>query len=148
MLARMKVPIVLIDNQHPGEFVHSVMIDNVLPAATRSMIDLGHRRIAHLGDQFGFQSDHRSIQWLSPGIAAGRLPFLPELVVHGNGSADGESGDEHSACPPGEAQAVCSVTTTCLHWEPCDHLSTMDSGFQGSVPGGFDDLPIASYVSR
>jgi len=32
LLTEMRVPTVLINNQHPGEFVHSVMIDN--PAAS------------------------------------------------------------------------------------------------------------------
>src|SRR5580658_1808872 len=59
LLSEMMVPIVLINNQHPGQFVHSVMIDNV-PAsreATDHLIRLGHRRIAYVGDQYGYQSD-------------------------------------------------------------------------------------------
>src|SRR5262245_49639431 len=91
MLARMKVPIVLINNQYPGEFVHSVMIDNIQASrhATQHLINLGHRRIAYLGDQFGFQSDTDRFSGYRQALQQTDLPFLPEMVVHGNGSADG-----------------------------------------------------------
>src|SRR5580704_6171421 len=59
LLSEMRVPIVLVNNQHPGEFVHSVMIGNVAGSreAANHLIQLGHRQIAYLGDQFGYQSD-------------------------------------------------------------------------------------------
>ena len=67
LLSEMMVPIVLINNQHPGQFVHSVMIDN-LPAsreATDHLISLGHRRIAYVGDRYG----HSRTRNDSPGTA-------------------------------------------------------------------------------
>ena len=59
MLREMQVPIVLINNQHPGEFVHSVRIDNLGSGrlAARHLAGLGHRRIAYLGNQYGMQAD-------------------------------------------------------------------------------------------
>lgn len=59
LIERMRVPVVLLNNQHPSEFVHSVLIDNVEASlqATRHLIQLGHRRIAYVGDRFGHQSD-------------------------------------------------------------------------------------------
>jgi LacI family repressor for deo operon, udp, cdd, tsx, nupC, and nupG len=59
LLSEMMVPIVLVNNQHPGAFVHSVMIRNQegSRAAANHLIELGHRRIAYLGDQTGYQSD-------------------------------------------------------------------------------------------
>src|ERR1019366_428449 len=55
LLSEMRVPIVLVNNQHPGAFVHSVTIANVAGSrkAANHLIELGHRRIAYLGDQFG-----------------------------------------------------------------------------------------------
>ena len=55
LLTHMQVPIVLLNNQHPGHFAHSVMIANVQASldATRHLIGLGHRRIAYLGDRTG-----------------------------------------------------------------------------------------------
>jgi LacI family transcriptional regulator/LacI family repressor for deo operon, udp, cdd, tsx, nupC, and nupG len=59
LLSEMMVPIVLVNDQHPGTFVHSVMIDNVQGsrAVAEHLVGLGHQRIAYLGDQFGYQSD-------------------------------------------------------------------------------------------
>src|SRR4051812_35556500 len=50
VLTHMQVPIVLLNNQHPSQFAHSVMIDNFQASleATRYLIGLGHRRIAYL----------------------------------------------------------------------------------------------------
>ena len=55
----MQIPIVLVNNQHPGEFVNSVLIENFAASAevTNHLIQLGHSRIAYLGDRFGYQSD-------------------------------------------------------------------------------------------
>jgi DNA-binding LacI/PurR family transcriptional regulator len=59
LLAKLKAPIVLINNQHPGEFIYSVTIDNRSAAqdATRHLLELGHRRIGYIGNQFGLQAD-------------------------------------------------------------------------------------------
>jgi DNA-binding LacI/PurR family transcriptional regulator len=59
LLSQMRVPIVLLNDQHPGEFVHSIMIRNIegARAAVKHLVGLGHRRIAYVGDHFGYQSD-------------------------------------------------------------------------------------------
>jgi len=59
LFSHMQVPIVLLNNQHPSQVAHSVMIANVQASldATRHLMALGHRRIAYLGDRFGYQSD-------------------------------------------------------------------------------------------
>lgn len=90
-LSRMRIPIVLVNNQHPSEFVHSVAIANseAARAATRHLIALGHRRIAYLGDRFGYQSDTERFAGYRQALAEADLPFEPELVVHGNGKPDG-----------------------------------------------------------
>jgi DNA-binding LacI/PurR family transcriptional regulator len=93
MLSEMMVPIVLINNQHPGEFVHSVMIDNVDGArqAVSYLIGLGHRRIAYVGDRYGHQSDTERFAGYREALERVALPFLPELVVHGDGRPEGGS---------------------------------------------------------
>src|SRR5437016_10530824 len=94
ILSEMKVPIVLINNQHDGEFVHSVMIENVEASreATNHLIGLGHRRIAYLGDRFGYQSDTERFAGYRRALDEAGLPFLPELVVHGDGQAEAAMG--------------------------------------------------------
>ena len=91
MLSNMKVPIVLINNQHPGEFVHSVMIANLEASrqAVQHLIGLGHRRIAYLGDRFGYQSDTERFAGYREALDCAGLPFQPELVAHGDGRPEG-----------------------------------------------------------
>ena len=93
MLSEMMVPIVLINNQHPGDFVHSIMIENGEGSrkATDYLIQLGHRRVAYLGDQFGHQSDTERFAGYRRALERAALPFHPELVSHGNGKADGSA---------------------------------------------------------
>src|SRR5437667_10402785 len=94
LLSRLRVPIVLINNQHPDEtdeFIYSVTIDNI-KASTEVMqhlIGLGHRRIAYIGDRGGFQSDIERLAGYRQGLAFAAYPFLPELVVHGDGKPEG-----------------------------------------------------------
>jgi DNA-binding LacI/PurR family transcriptional regulator len=90
MLEAMRVPIMLVNNQYPGTFVHAVMIKNVegTRAAVRHLIELEHRRIAYLGDQYGYQSDVERMTGYREALEAARIPFEPELVVHGDGRTE------------------------------------------------------------
>jgi len=149
MLSEMKVPIVLINNQHPGAFVHSVMIDNVQGSrdAANHLIGLGHRRIAYLGDQFGYQSDTERFAGYRQALDEAGLPFLPDLVVHG----DGKPGAATTAMdrllkldnPPtavfcyNDMSALGALRSIRLHGlRVPDDLSVI----------GFDDLFLASYL--
>jgi DNA-binding LacI/PurR family transcriptional regulator len=91
MLSKMKVPIVLINSHHPGEFVYSVRIDNVAGArvATKHLADLGHRRIAYIGDKLGFQSDMERFKGYREVLEEAGFGFEPELVAHGDGTPEG-----------------------------------------------------------
>ena len=91
LLSEMRIPIVLVNNQHPGEFVNSVLIENVKASAevTNHLIQLGHSRIAYLGDRFGYQSDMERFGGYREALERAGLPFLPELVVHGDGKCEG-----------------------------------------------------------
>lgn len=91
LLTHMQVPIVLLNNQHPSQFAHSVMIANVHASrdATRHLITLGHRRIAYLGDRYGYQSDAERYAGYRQALEEGGLPLEPQLVVHGDGRPEG-----------------------------------------------------------
>jgi DNA-binding LacI/PurR family transcriptional regulator len=91
MLSRMRVPVVLINNQHPAEFAHSVMIANLEASreATGHLVHLGHRRIAYLGDRFGRQSDTERFAGYRQALDEADIPFQPALVVHGDGKPEG-----------------------------------------------------------
>jgi DNA-binding LacI/PurR family transcriptional regulator len=90
LLSEMGVPIVLVNNQFPGTFAHAVMIGNVegSRAAAKHLIDLGHERIAYIGDQSGFQSDAERFAGYRAALKAARIPFKQELVSHGDGKSE------------------------------------------------------------
>lgn len=90
LLSEMMVPIVLVNDQYPGEFVHSVMIGNRdgMRAAAAHLIDLGHRRIAYIGDKLGYQSDTERLAEYRAALEAAKIPFAEELVVRGDGKPE------------------------------------------------------------
>lgn len=91
VLAEMKIPIVLINSLHPGDFAQSVMIDNVgaSHAATRFLIQLGHKRIGYIGDRFGAQANAGRHKGYRQAIENYGLVYRTELVVDGDASPEG-----------------------------------------------------------
>ena len=87
LLKEMMVPIVLLNDQYPGEFVHSVMIRNRegMSAAADHLISLGHRRIAYLGDRNGYQSDAERQAGYRAALQKAKIPLAAELIAHGDG---------------------------------------------------------------
>jgi DNA-binding LacI/PurR family transcriptional regulator len=90
-LAQMEVPIVLLNNQHASEFAHSVMIANIdaSRAATRHLLQLGHERIAYIGDQYGVQSETERLTGYRNALEEAGIPIREELAVQGNGKPEG-----------------------------------------------------------
>ena len=91
VLAEMKIPIVLINSQHPGDFIYSVTIDNAGGgrAATRFLIQLGHRRIAFVGDRSGAQSNIGRIAGYEQALQKAGIPLRPELIASGEPNPEG-----------------------------------------------------------
>jgi DNA-binding LacI/PurR family transcriptional regulator len=91
MIAQMRIPIVLLNNQHASDFGHSVMIANTQASveATGYLIELGHRRIAYIGDRYGGQSDTERFAGYRRALDTADVMFRPELVVHGDGKPEG-----------------------------------------------------------
>jgi DNA-binding LacI/PurR family transcriptional regulator len=148
-LAELQAPIVLINNQHPGQFAHSVRIDNIIASreATQHLIQLGHRRIAYLGDQSGFQSDTERFTGYRQALELADLPFRPELVAHGDGKAEGglPAMEKLLALPQPPTAVFCYNDMSALGALRAIRARGL------SVPGdvslvGFDDLFIASYT--
>jgi DNA-binding LacI/PurR family transcriptional regulator len=90
-LSGMKVPIVLINNHHAGEFIYSVRIDNIAGArlATRHLTELAHKRIAYIGERIGCLSDMERMTGYRETLEAADLGFEPELVAHSDGTPGG-----------------------------------------------------------
>jgi len=149
MLSQMMVPIVLINNQHPGEFVHSVMIENQAASrqATEHLIGLGHRRIGYVGDQFGHQSDAERFAGYREALEAAGVQFLPELVAHGDGKAEGGAPAMNQllalASPP--TAVFCYNDVTALGVLRAIHARGLRVPADISIVG-FDDLFFAQYT--
>ena len=145
----MNVPIVLLNNQHPSEFAHSVMIENLSASyeATRHLVELGHRRIAYIGDRNGRQSDTERFGGYRQALDSGHLPFQPELVVYASGTP--ESGMEAMATllgfPSPPTAVFCYDDMTALGAMRQIHASGLRVPHDISVIG-FDDLSIVQFT--
>lgn len=149
LLSEVKVPIVLVNNQHPRGFVHSVMIENVQGSrdATNHLLQLGHRRIAYLGDRFGHQSDTERFSGYRQALESAGLPFLTELVAHGDGKSEEAVLATESLLRLAERPTAifCYNDMTALGTLHCLHANGLRVPDDISVVG-FDDLLIASYT--
>lgn len=148
MLSQTRVPIVLLNNQHPSEFLHSVMIDNLAASlqATRHLIQLGHRRIAYIGDRFGCQSDTERFAGYRSALDLAYLPVLPEYLEYGNGKPDGGvSAMQNLLLLPSPPTAVfCYNDMTALGAMRAIAARGLRIPADLSVVG-FDDLFVAQY---
>jgi DNA-binding LacI/PurR family transcriptional regulator len=149
MLSEMMVPIVLVNDQYPGAFVHSVMIGNLAGtrAATRHMAGLGHRHIAYLGDQFGYQSDTERFAGYRDALDAAGIPFLPEYVVHGDGKTEAamQAMDNLLALPHPPTAVCCYNDMTALGAMQSIRMHGLRVPDDISVTG-FDDLFFTPYT--
>ncbi len=149
MLAELNVPMVLVNDQYPGEFVHSVMIANQegSRAVTEHLIELGHRRIAYVGDRSGYQSDTERFEGYKQALAAAGIQFVAELAAEGDGrpaaAVAAVNGLLKLADPP---TAVCCYNDmTALGAMRAIRVRGLRVPDDVSVTG-FDDLFFAGYL--
>lgn len=150
MLGRMRVPIVLLNNQHPSEVAHSVMIANVAGsrAVTAHLIALGHRRIAYIGDEFGYQSDAEREAGFREAHAAAGLEVDEALTARGDGKTKGGIAAMTALLrlqPPPTA-VFCYNDMTALGAMHAIQRAGLSVPDDISV-AGFDDLPISQYLN-
>jgi DNA-binding LacI/PurR family transcriptional regulator len=149
LLSEMMVPIVLLNDQHPGAFVHSVMIRDQegSRAAASHLIGLGHRRIAYLGDQTGYQSEADRCAGYREALEVAGIGFTPELVVQGDGKPEGgvHAMDQLLALPHPPTAVCCFNDMSALGAMRSIRLHGLCVPEEISVVG-FDDLFFASYT--
>src|ERR1041385_9142297 len=94
VLEELKAPLVLINNQYPGEFGFHVSIDNPSGARqiTTHLIELGHRRIAYIGDRFGLHSDTERCDGYRQSLQNAGVAYDPALVAYGDGGSEAALG--------------------------------------------------------
>lgn len=149
MLAELDVPMVLVNDQYPGAFVHSVKIANPEGSrmAAEHLIALGHRRIAYVGDRSGYQSDTERLDGYKQALAAAAIPFAPELVVQGDGRPEAAieavrtllalSQPPTAICCYNDMTALGAVRALRAHGLRVPHDVSIT---------GFDDLFFAAYL--
>jgi DNA-binding LacI/PurR family transcriptional regulator len=145
LLQELNVPIVLVDNQHPGDFAHSISINDREGArlAVRHLGEFGHTQIAYIGDRHGLQSDQDRFCGYSDEVAEVR----PELVVHGDGCPEGGLAAMESLLalrrPP--TAVFCYNDMTAVGALRCLHSHRVRVPEDISVIG-FDDLTISRFL--
>lgn len=148
LLGEMQIPIVLLNNQSPGEFAHAVTIDNVDGAfrATNHLIDLGHTRIAYVGDRFGRESDYERLKGFRKALTQAGLALAPELIAAG----DGKSGGAREAASRLFEEAA---PTAVFCYNDMSAIGVLDAAATAglSVPldvsiVGFDDLFFSKHI--
>ena len=149
LLEKMRVPIVLINDQHSGEFTHSVMIANRTGArmAVEHLISLGHRRIAYIGDRFGYQSDAERHSGYRDALREAQIEGASEMEASGDGKpAAAEQAME-------QVLALLEPPTAVFCYNDMSALGAMRAirrrGLR--IPAdisvcGFDDLFLAAYL--
>jgi len=149
MLAQLNVPMVLVNDQYPGEFVHSVMIANEdgSRAATAHLIELGHRRIAYVGDRSGYQTETERLEGYQQALAGAGIAFDAELTVDGDGWPDGAAAAMEALLKLAEPPtAVCCYNDlTALGAMRAIRARGLRVPEDVSVTG-FDDLFFAEYL--
>ena len=149
LLSELHIPIVLLNNQHPSAFMHSVLFDNANGAyqATRHLVELGHKRIAYLGDRFGLHSDEERYQGYRRMMTEAGLRVSNSLLAHGDGKPEGAQQ---------AARKLLSSTarpTAIVSYNDMSALGVLrEAAARGiAVPGelsvtGFDDIFFAAYL--
>jgi LacI family transcriptional regulator, repressor for deo operon, udp, cdd, tsx, nupC, and nupG len=148
LLKKIRVPIVLINNQHTGRYIHSVAVDNILGGkiATSHLISLGHRTIAYVGGPADHAANSERLAGYRQALSNAKIAYDRGLVLTGTGMADG--GEQviglvkHS---PNVTALVCYNDMTAIG--AMHALKRSGKRIPGDISiVGFDDIAFATYV--
>ncbi|QNI33575.1 LacI family DNA-binding transcriptional regulator [Alloacidobacterium dinghuense] len=144
-----EIPIVLINNHHPGNFVHSIGVANFEGARliTEHLLELGHIRIGYIGNQFGGESDKDRVRGYRAAFRRARAAYSSEFVIHTESSLiGGYRGMQHLLELPTRPTAVfCYDDITALGAYRAIHTAGLRVSKDISV-AGFDDLFFSSHL--
>lgn len=149
-LDRIKVPIVVIDEQEPGGAIHSVAVDDLRGAhlAVEHLLALGHRRIGYVGVTNRPKSNRYRLRGYQAALNAAGISPEPTLIFTANHIEDHAKRGEASVETLGAAGATAifcyndmtaiGVLSACYKRGLCvpDDLSVI----------GFDDIDMAAYT--
>ena len=148
LLKQIRVPVVLINNQHKGRYIHSVGIDNVEGGllATRHLLSLEHRVIAYLGGPAEHAANAERLTGYRQALAEARIKYDPALVSSGDGRAEGgKQVVDILQQTPNVTALFCYNDMTAIgalhELKRCQRRIPEDISIVG-----FDDIAFASYV--
>jgi DNA-binding LacI/PurR family transcriptional regulator len=148
---RAGVPTVLLDARHPD--LHRVVIDDVMGGcvAAQHLIDLGHRRVAFLGDSypnpFDFISSHDRYTGCRKALEEAGIAAQPEYYVTGEHGRDvAQELAQYLLSLPSPPTAIVAASDT-------QALGVLEQAQEQGIPVpealsviGYDDVEIAEYL--
>jgi LacI family transcriptional regulator len=151
LLASYGLPIAMVNNQGAGETPFLIYNDDAygIRLVTRHLVDLGHTRIAYLGNRIGGSTNAARLAGFREVLDAAGIQILPELVymVPGGTPEGGEEGGRYLLSLPELPGAV-----VCYN----DYLAVgvyraiQAAGIripQDISVTGYDDITIAAYLN-
>jgi len=147
---RSKVPIVIINEQEPGESMHFVTVDDVHGAqlAVEHLLALGHCRIGYVGVTNRPKSNQHRFKGYQNTLEAGGIAVDPALIFTSHTSEDHAKAGEASLEPLLAARATavfCYNDTTAMGLLAACHKRGLLVPDNLSVIG-FDDIDMAAYT--
>lgn len=148
-LEQIKIPIVLINNQEEGEYLHSIRSNDIQGArlAVEYLLDLGHRRIGYLGCTNRPRSNQRRMSGYQAALQQAGIQLDTGLIANVDAKTDIERGNIgfHLYSEKGATAIFCFNDLTAIGL-------MMEARKQGvAVPAhlsviGFDNIEPALYA--
>ncbi len=142
------LPIVIINNVHAEHIGYSIETDNLAGGqeATRHLIDLGHRRIAHISGPPNEWDGVERQQGYKQALRWAGLPIDPALIIRGDNQPDGglAAAQQLLALPDPPTAIFCYNDATALGVMRAIHAAGRRIPEDISIVG-FDDIALASY---
>ncbi len=151
LLSELKVPIVLINNQKGGEFLHSIYVDDLAGAkmAVEYLIELGHERIAYVACPERALSNDRRLSGYEAALRSHGIEPPEDFIVQIPGRDDLERGREAIekllSMEERPTAVFCYNDLTAIGALQALHLRGVGVPEEVSLVG-FDDIPMASMV--
>ncbi len=147
---RSKVPIVIINEQKPGESMHFVTVDDVHGAqlAVEHLLALGHCRIGYVGVTNRPKSNQHRFKGYQNTLESGGIAVDPALIFTSHTSEDHAKAGEASLEPllaAGATAVFCYNDTAAIGLLAACHKRGLSVPDNLSVIG-FDDIDMAAYT--
>jgi DNA-binding LacI/PurR family transcriptional regulator len=149
-LDKIQVPIVLINNQEEGDFLHTVAVNDIQGAqlAVQHLLDLGHSRIAYIGASNRPKSNRRRMAGYETALKQAGIPNSPDLILSPPADNDFERGQAalDLLLTAGASAVFCYNDIIAIGLLMACRQRNLSTPQELSVVG-FDDIEPASYVT-